>query len=181
MFVQRPLILFIFIRRPLFFVKCLSSDHFLLVEAQALFISMWNLSFNICTFTRGAWGHFFTAFSQLRCPSCFAFCTTCRLHFLHCFKVRFDIFNAFLLRQLLSRDHLLMLEEKALRMSTWSRSLNKDWANEQQHRMNVRAIQCRTLPWIKGQSITCLFGFKFFFEWSVVVYPKTQWIYARRR
>ena len=37
-----------------------------------------------------------------------------------------------------SRDHLLMLEEQALRMSTWSRSLNKDWVNEQQHRMNVR-------------------------------------------
>lgn len=35
------------------------------------------------------------------------------------------------------RDHLLMLEEQALRMSTWSRSLNKDWVNEQQHRMNV--------------------------------------------
>ncbi|CAM9874342.1 unnamed protein product, partial [Laminaria digitata] len=34
------------------------------------------------------------------------------------------------------RDHLLMLEEQALRMSTWSRSLNKDWVNEQQHRMN---------------------------------------------
>lgn len=31
-----------------------------------------------------------------------------------------------------------MLEEQALRMSTWSRSLNKDWVNEQQHRMNVR-------------------------------------------
>lgn len=36
-----------------------------------------------------------------------------------------------------TRDHLLMLEEQALRMSTWSRSLNKDWVNEQQHRMNV--------------------------------------------
>ena len=31
-----------------------------------------------------------------------------------------------------------MLEEQAMRMSTWSRSLNKDWVNEQQHRMNVR-------------------------------------------
>ena len=118
----------------------------------------------ICTFTRGAWGHFFTAFLQLRCPSCFAFCTPCRLNFLHCFKVRINIFDVFSLCQLLSRDHLLMLEEKALRMSTWSRSLNKDWVNEQQHRMNVRAIQCRTLSWMKGQSISCLFGFTVFFS-----------------
>ncbi|CAM9950464.1 unnamed protein product [Phaeothamnion confervicola] len=33
-------------------------------------------------------------------------------------------------------DHVLVLEEQALRMITWSQSLNEDFMNEQQHRQN---------------------------------------------
>ena len=61
-----------------------------------------------------------------------------------------------------------MLEEQALRMSTWSRSLNKDWVNEQQHRMNVRDARTRHLyvrqrkgrfdVHVKGQMLILFFG-----------------------
>eukprot|EP00904_Undaria_pinnatifida_P003259 jgi/Undpi1/12934/HiC_scaffold_7.g02600.m1 len=58
------------------------------------------------------------------------------------------------------RDHLLMLEEKALRMSTWSRSLNKDWVNEQQHRMNqvVYILTMVTSAFMPAQFLTGVFG-----------------------
>lgn len=65
-----------------------------------------------------------------------------------------------------TRDHLLMLEEQALRMSTWSRSLNKDWVNEQQHRMNVSSVygifRCcwLLLPERSFAADTCCHAFK---------------------
>ncbi|CAM9389585.1 unnamed protein product [Ectocarpus sp. 4 AP-2014] len=72
------------------------------------------------------------------------------------------------------RDHLLMLEEQALRMSTWSRSLNKDWVNEQQHRMNqvVYILTMVTSAFMPAQFLTGVFGMNFKFM------PELNWRYV---
>lgn len=72
------------------------------------------------------------------------------------------------------RDHLLMLEEQALRMSTWSRSLNKDWVNEQQHRMNqvVYILTMVTSAFMPAQFLTGVFGMNFKFM------PELNWRYS---
>ncbi|CAN0152819.1 unnamed protein product, partial [Ectocarpus fasciculatus] len=72
------------------------------------------------------------------------------------------------------RDHLLMLEEQALRMSTWSRSLNKDWVNEQQHRMNqvVYILTMVTSAFMPAQFLTGVFGMNFKFM------PELSWRYS---
>ncbi|CAM9927703.1 unnamed protein product [Ascophyllum nodosum] len=72
------------------------------------------------------------------------------------------------------RDHLLMLEEQAMRMSTWSRSLNKDWVNEQQHRMNqvVYILTMVTSAFMPAQFLSSVFGMNFKFM------PELNWRYS---
>lgn len=71
-------------------------------------------------------------------------------------------------------DHVVVLEEQAQRMVVWSRSLNGDYLNEQQYKMNkvVYFLTMVTSAFMPGQFLTGVFGMNFRYM------PELQWRYS---
>lgn len=71
-------------------------------------------------------------------------------------------------------DHVVVLEEQAARMVSWSRSLNDDFTNEQTHRMNnvMLILTMTTSAFLPGQFLTGVFGMNFTYM------PELSWHYS---
>eukprot|EP00611_Tribonema_gayanum_P019787 TRINITY_DN3495_c0_g1_i2.p1 TRINITY_DN3495_c0_g1~~TRINITY_DN3495_c0_g1_i2.p1 ORF type:complete len:181 (-),score=86.48 TRINITY_DN3495_c0_g1_i2:550-1092(-) len=71
-------------------------------------------------------------------------------------------------------DHVVVLEEQAMRMASWSASLNEDYLNEQGHKMNkvMTVLTMVTTACLPGQFLAGVFGMNFRYM------PELNWHYS---